>query len=101
MGGATFLKTPISHSALEKNPMPGHLLEGKPVDEGTTRRGTYNPVYHLEKPAGSTYSSTSGLTPREQLERQAEFHSSDKTRPDSPVPTHRDPVIGIRNGEEP
>ena len=36
MGGATFLKTPISRSALEKNPMPGHLLEGKPVDEGTT-----------------------------------------------------------------
>ena len=100
MGGATFLKTPISRSALEKNPMPGHLLEGKPVDEGTTRRGTYNPVYHPENPAGSTYSSTSGLTPREQFERQVEFHSSDKTRPDSPVPTHRDPAIGIRNGEE-
>ena len=40
-----------------------------------------------EKPAGSKYSSTSGLSPREHLERQAEFHASTKKRPDSPVPT--------------
>ena len=32
-------KTPISWSALEMNPMPGHLFEGNPVDEGTKRRG--------------------------------------------------------------
>ena len=40
MGGATCRKTPISRSTLEKNPMPAHLVEGKPMDEGTTRRGT-------------------------------------------------------------
>ena len=28
----------------EKNPMPRHLFEGNPVDEGTTRRGTDTPV---------------------------------------------------------
>ena len=31
-------KTPISLSALDKNPMLGHLFEGNPVDEGTKRR---------------------------------------------------------------
>ena len=52
----------ISRYALDKNPMPGHLFEGNPVDEGTTQRGTDTLVHRLEKPAGSTYSSTSGLT---------------------------------------
>ena len=56
--------------------MPGHLFEGNPVDEGTTRRGT-DPLMHLtEKTEGSTHSSTNGLLSCEQLERQAEFHSS-------------------------
>ena len=32
-------KTMISRYALDKNPMPGHLFEGNPVDEGTTQRG--------------------------------------------------------------
>ena len=32
-----------------------------------------------EKPADSTHSLTRGLKPYEQLERQAEFHSSEKT----------------------
>ena len=49
-----------------------------PVGEGTTRRGTATPVHHLEKPAGSTHSSTRGMRLPEQLERQPEFHSSDK-----------------------
>ena len=40
VGGATCRMTPISRSALEMNPMPGHLFEGNPVGEGTTRRGT-------------------------------------------------------------
>ena len=44
------------------------------------------PCVVQKKPAGSTHSSASGLSSREQLERQAEFHSSDKTRHDSPVP---------------
>ena len=55
--------------------MPGHLFEGNPVSEGTTRRGTDTTVHHPEKPAGSTHSSTRGLRLPEQLERQPEFHS--------------------------
>ena len=51
-------------------------LENVPVDEGTTRRGTNTPVHRPEKPAGSTLSSTSGLSLCEQLKRQAEIHSS-------------------------
>ena len=66
----------ISRYALDKNPMPGHLFEGNPVDEGTTQRGTDTLVHRPEKPAGSTYNSTGGLSSREQLERQAEFHYS-------------------------
>ena len=41
----------IALSALDKNLMPGHPLEGNPVDEGTTRRGTDTPVHRLEKGA--------------------------------------------------
>ena len=45
--------------------MPGHLFEGNPVGEGTTRRGTAIPVHRLQRPAGSTHSSTRGLRPPE------------------------------------
>ena len=38
VGCATCRKTPISWSAIDKIPMPGHLFEGNPVDEGTKRR---------------------------------------------------------------
>ena len=48
-------------------------------------------MHLLETPAGSTHSSTRGLKPTERLKRQAEFHYSDKTRPDSPVPTLQGP----------
>ena len=48
-----------------------------------------------EEPGGllsmGTHSSTRGLRPPEQLERPAGFPSSDKTRPDSPVPTLQGP----------
>ena len=87
MGGARCQKTPISRSVLDKNLMPGHLLEGNPVDEGTTRRGPVSTVHHPEKPTGSTDSSTSGLSPRDQLERQARSICPQKTRYDSLVPT--------------
>ena len=56
--------------------MPEPPLERKPVDEVKTQRGTDTSVHRLEKPAGSKYSSTSGLSPREKLERTAEFHAS-------------------------
>ena len=52
-----------------------------------------SPVHHPEKRAGYIHSSTSGLSPREQLERQEESHPPEKTRPDSPVPTCRDLAI--------
>ena len=86
VGGATSRKTPISRSALDKNVMPWHLYEGKPVDESTTRRGT-DTVHRPEKPAGYKHSSTSGLSAREQLERQVEFHSSTQDETWFSVPT--------------
>ena len=73
------------------NPMPGHLFEGNPVGEGTKRRGTDTPMHLLETPAGSTHSLSRALRPPERLKRQAEFRYSDKTRPDSPVPTLQGP----------
>ena len=85
---------PDFRAAPEKKPKLGHLFEGNPVDEGTTRRGTDTLAHHLENPQGSTDSLTSGLSPHEQLERQAEIHSSTETRCDSLVPTlqgHCDP----------
>jgi len=91
VGGATCRMTPISRSALEMNPMPGHLFEGNPVGEGTKRRGTDTPMHLLETPAGSTHSLSRALRPPERLKRQAEFRYSDKTRPDSPVPTLQGP----------
>ena len=53
----------------------GHIFEGNPVDEGTTRSDTDIPMHRLEKPADSTHSSKYGLSPREQLERQVKLHS--------------------------
>ena len=91
MGGATCRTTPIPRSALEKDPRPGPLFEGNTVGEGTTRRGTAIPMNRQQRPAVSTQSSTRGLRPTEQLERQAGFPSSVKTRPDSPVPTLQGP----------
>ena len=57
-------------------PVPMALIVVNPVDEGTKRRVTDTPVHHSVKAAGSTHSSTRGLSSHEQLERQAEFHSS-------------------------
>ena len=64
---------------LHKNTMPGHFFEGNPVDEDTKRRVTDTPMHRLENPKDSKYNLTSGLSHREQLKRQAEFHSSEKT----------------------
>ena len=91
MGGATCRTPPIPRSALEKDPRPGPLFEGNPVGEGTTRRGTATTGHRLQRPAGSTQSLTSGLRPPAPLERPVVFPSSDKTRPDFPVPTLQGP----------
>ena len=58
--------------------MPGHLFECKPEDEVTTPRGMTPPLHFMGKGAGSKYNLTSGLSPGEELQRQAEFHSSTK-----------------------
>ena len=42
----------------------------------STRTGSDSPVHRPERTPGSKYSSTSGLSPRGHLERQAEFHAS-------------------------
>ena len=44
--------------------------------KGTLYAKMGTPVHRPENPAGSTLSSTSGLSLREQLERQGEIHSS-------------------------
>ena len=67
------------------------------MSEGTTRRGTDTPVHHPDNPAGSTYSWTRGLRLPEQLKRQPQFYSSDKTRHDSPVPTLQGPCSRSQN----
>ena len=78
VGGATCRTPSIPRSAFEKDPRPGHVFEGNPVGEGTTRRGTDTPVHHPENPAGSTHSSTRGLRLPEQLERPPTFVPNDK-----------------------
>src|SRR5574340_320558 len=72
VGGSTFRRTPISRCPLDKNPMPGHLSELHPVNEVNTK-GPFS-VHRSEKTPGYKDSSTSGLSPRGHLERQAEFH---------------------------
>ena len=47
----------------EKNPLHGHLFEGNPVGEGTTRRGTDTPVHRPETPVGSTQLEEGPETP--------------------------------------
>ena len=86
VGGPTCRKTPISLSALEKNPRPGHLFEGKPVGEGTTRRGTVTVVHRPETPAGSTHSSTRGLRPLEHLESRGTGSDTDENTASGCVP---------------
>src|SRR5574337_1868175 len=47
----------------------------------STRRGSDSPVHRPEKTPWDKYSSTSGLSPRGHLERQAEFRASTRERP--------------------
>ena len=75
MVGATRRKTPISVSALDKNPMLGHLFEGNPVDEGTKRRGL-TPSCIVGKARKFHIQIDKWLVTPEELERQVGFHSS-------------------------
>src|SRR5574341_1168574 len=66
----------------------------------STRRGSFS-VHRSEKTPGSKYSSTSGLSPRGHLERQAEFHrrppagSLSASESGSRPATTRRPVTGL------
>ena len=72
MYGATFRKTWISRSAIDKNPMPRHLFEGNPVDEGKTCRGADSPVHSLEKTVFSTYTKDMSLSKLWEIVRERE-----------------------------
>ena len=86
-GHTTCRKTPIPWSTFDQNQTPGHLFEGKPVDEGTTRRGTDTPCIFRKNPqvphtapqvvchlVNNSRSKRSSIPPH-------------KTMPDSPVTT--------------
>ena len=78
--------------------LPGMLPiadEDNPVDEGTTK-GALTPLCIVQKNQQVPHTalqeachpvSTRGLRPPEQLERPEGFPSSDKTRPEYPIPT--------------
>ena len=88
---ATFRKTPISPSTQGRSRCPGTslnvTLRMKLQHEGTLTPQLHRPV----TVADSKYNWTSGLSPREQCKRPAEFHAYHKMRPDSPVPTLQRP----------
>ena len=61
--------------------MPGQLFECNLEDKVTTRSGTDTPDTSSGNDSFSKYNWTSGLTPHEQLERQAEFCASTQDEP--------------------
>ena len=76
MGRATFRKTPNSPSTQHKFRCLG-TSSNVTLRMKSQHEGALTPQLHPpEKVAGSKYNSTSGLTPDEQLERQAEFRAS-------------------------
>ena len=76
MACATFQKTPIAPSTQENSRCPG-TSSNVTLWMKSQYEGALTPLlHHLEKAADSKYNSTSALSLREQLERQAEFHSS-------------------------
>ena len=91
MGGATCRKTPISRSTLEKNPMPAHLFEGKPVDEGTRRRGTDTRVHRPENPQVPQTFRQVACHPVNNSKGKRRSIPQQKTRCDSLVPTLQGP----------
>ena len=50
-------------------------MEWEGISKGVCRKGRFS-VHRSGKTPGSKYSSTSVLSPRGHLERQAEFHAS-------------------------
>ena len=87
MVDATFRKTPISRSALDKNPMPGHLFECKPVHEVTTRRGTDITCIVQKNTQVSNTARQVACHPMNTSRGKRSSMPQPKSRPDSPVPT--------------
>ena len=76
MGHATFRNTFISLSTQDKSQCLG-TSSNVTLRMKSQHEGALTPLlHHLEKAASYKYNLTSGLSPREQLERKAEFHSS-------------------------
>ena len=78
--------------------MPGHLFEGNPVDEGTTRMGTDTPVHRPPKPQVPHTTQQVACHPVNNSRGKRRSIPAHKTRPDSPLPTMQGAAIGIRNG---
>ena len=91
VGCATCRKTPISWSAIDKILMPGHLFEGNPVDEGTTRMGTDTPVHRPPKPQVPHTTRQVACHPVNNSRGKRSSITPHKTRSDSPVPTLQGP----------
>ena len=75
----------------DKIPMPGHLFEGNPVDEGTTRRGTDTPVHRPPKPQVPHTTRQVACHPVNNSRGKRSSITPHKTRSDSPVPTLQGP----------
>ena len=87
VGGATFRKTQISLSALDKISKPGHLFECNPVDEVTTQMGTDTPVHCPEKPQVPNTARQVACHPVNTSRGKRSSMPQPKKRPHSPVPT--------------
>jgi len=76
VGRATFGKTPISPSTQGKSQCLGTSSNVTLRMKSEHERALTPQLHRMEKSAGSKYNSTSGMTPHEQFERQAEFRAS-------------------------
>ena len=91
VGRATFRKTLISRSALDKNLMPGHLFEHNPVEEVKTLRGTDTPVHRPEKPKVPNTARQVSCHRVNTSRGKRISMPQPKRRPDSPVPSLQGP----------
>ena len=91
MDHTTFRKTPIPPSTKDKTRTPGTSLNVTLRMKSQYKKALATQLHRPEESCRFQNNSTSGLSPREQLKRQAEFHSSTKTWPESSIPTLQRP----------
>ena len=89
VGGATFRKTLISRSTLDKNSMPRHLFQCHPVDEVATRRGSDS--IDRKNPQVRNIAQQVACHPMNTSRGKQSSMPQPKMRPDSPVPTLQGP----------